>query len=473
MLFRVVQYAWQRSYWLDEGWLLVNIRDQPWGELLGHLDHGQAAPAAFLVFTRVLVELFGTPEWAMRFLPFVAGCLGLVVFTLLVRRVGIGARATLMVVAMFALCESAILYSATLKQYSTDILCSMMVLWVVMRENQGRGERMKRAAMLTAVLVWWSFPVVLVYAACWLTLAPGWWKSLTPPRGRRLLDGGVALWATICLASWLTLYLLVMRHQRDPYLQTFWAGGFANFAEPLSIPRWLVSETYNLSDRLCSGLGAVVIGLWVVGGVWLWREGRREMLGFCVAPIAMTVLVACFKLYPYKGGRVGLFLLPGMTVLAGFGLEALVRWGSRGWQVAAAATAPFVVIGLITSGIALFEPRSRSMIRPAVEFVQQQCQPGDVVYLVAEGKKPDTPVISGYEGKEFFCYWPKPTIPILNELPTPPAPSGGRFWIVFTFVPRYELKNIQPLLDRLSTQATEEKRLIHRHGGGAVLFRQN
>lgn len=141
-------------------------------------------------------------------------------------------------------------------------------------------------------------------------------------------------------------------------------------------------------------------------------------------------------------------------------------------MAAAGATAPFVVIGLVTSGIALFEPRSRSMIGPAVEFVRENCEPGDVVYLVAEGRKPETPIVKNFGGKEFFCYWAKPTIPVLNTLAEPPAAAGQRFWIVFAFVPRYELKNIQPLIDRLSVNAVEEKRLIHWHGGGAVLFRQ-
>lgn len=247
--------------------------------------------------------------------------------------------------------------------------------------------------------------------------------------------------------------------------------GFANFSAPLSIPRWLVSEFYNHADRLQTGLGAVVMILWVVGGVWSWRSGRRTLLLLCVAPVLMNILAACFRTYPFQGGRVSLFLLPGTALLAGLGVEALSRLPRRGTAFALAAAAPHVLVGIAISVWTIFEPHSRSMIGPAVAFIREHSEPADIVYLVAERKRREL-FATRYQGKEFFCYWKDPHLDVRNTVATPPAPPGGRFWVVFAFLPEYQLKNMQPFLDGLAQSATEEQRYVHRHGGAAILYRQ-
>ena len=62
-----VRLSWvSQSFWYDESYLLLNIQSKNYSELIGRLDHQQAAPPIFLWTLRVLYLRFGLSEWALR-----------------------------------------------------------------------------------------------------------------------------------------------------------------------------------------------------------------------------------------------------------------------------------------------------------------------------------------------------------------------------------------------------------------------
>src|SRR3712207_5144043 len=71
--FRAAQYLSQRSFWEDESFIVLNLRDKTAAELLGRLDHDQAAPPLFLLIQRGVVVTLGPTEFGLRLLPLAAG----------------------------------------------------------------------------------------------------------------------------------------------------------------------------------------------------------------------------------------------------------------------------------------------------------------------------------------------------------------------------------------------------------------
>ena len=78
---RIVQYFHNRSLWLDEAMLGLNIINRSFAQLLMPLDYNQVcAPIGFLLTEKLFVELFGPSEYALRLFPFLCGLISLFLF---------------------------------------------------------------------------------------------------------------------------------------------------------------------------------------------------------------------------------------------------------------------------------------------------------------------------------------------------------------------------------------------------------
>ena len=48
---RVGVYAWNTGFWYDEGWLIQNVQDKSFMDLVGPLANDQAAPLLYVWMT--------------------------------------------------------------------------------------------------------------------------------------------------------------------------------------------------------------------------------------------------------------------------------------------------------------------------------------------------------------------------------------------------------------------------------------
>ncbi len=83
IILRLRQYLANRSLWLDEAMLALNIIHKDFGELVGKLDYEQGAPLGFILLEKLAATLIGDGERALRLLPLLAGCASLVLFSFL------------------------------------------------------------------------------------------------------------------------------------------------------------------------------------------------------------------------------------------------------------------------------------------------------------------------------------------------------------------------------------------------------
>ena len=80
VLVRLRFYLFNRSLWLDEAMLSLNLLDASFPGPFKDLEYGQAAPPVFLLLERLMVIGFGSSEFVLRLLPFLAGMLLLPLF---------------------------------------------------------------------------------------------------------------------------------------------------------------------------------------------------------------------------------------------------------------------------------------------------------------------------------------------------------------------------------------------------------
>ena len=69
IILRLIPYLHNRSLWLDEVWLALNIIQKPYSQLVGVLENSQIAPIGFLFIEKFMVLTFGDSEYALRVFP--------------------------------------------------------------------------------------------------------------------------------------------------------------------------------------------------------------------------------------------------------------------------------------------------------------------------------------------------------------------------------------------------------------------
>ena len=118
----------------------------------------------FLVIQRWLLLSVGRDDLTMRLVPFAAGVMGLVVFACVARCLLRGHIAFFCTVLM-ACSDKFIWQSAAVKQYSGDVLMSLIVLalglWAMRRERPLRDMAL---GLVGAAGLWFSHAVIIVFA---------------------------------------------------------------------------------------------------------------------------------------------------------------------------------------------------------------------------------------------------------------------------------------------------------------------
>jgi hypothetical protein len=420
-ILRLVSYLHNPSFWGDEAYVALNLRNGGPLHLLGALHAtvaGQAvppqsAPPLYLWSLYGLTHLLGQSEYVYRLPAFVMGIAALPLMAWVARRL-LSPPATALATALLALCPFAIYHTVMVKQYSGDLVTALAMLAIMLPPNGDRDDqqtgRYLRMCVAAALLVWWSEAAIFVWAG--FTLA-----ELASPRQRRSI-ATIAVGAAVTLASFGALYFLSIRWQQDPKLYDFWSKYFPDYHRPLSVPLWIAKQLFGLADYPYRKLGPLVVVLCILGGMYWFRSGRRRAVLLLLGPIAATLAAGLLGRYPFGGCRLCLFLLPSILLLAAAGIESTAT-AHRCWATAAAA--PMLCFGITIGLVQAVRPNVISHLRPIEEFLRAHRLVDEPIYVVGQNTWP-----------VFFVYWPDPpgTVIVTNDAIGVTPPATGKAWLI-------------------------------------------
>lgn len=385
VLLRLRYYLANRSLWFDEAMLTLNILERDFAGLLQPLDYNQGAPPGFLFLVKACVETLGNSEYALRFVPFLAGILSLVGFYYLAKRI-LYPPAVSIAVGLFAVIGSLIVYSAEVKQYSSDVLVTIVLVYLplVFSEGGWTWPEVICFALVGSASVWLSHPAIFTLAgilAClvFISLRQRRW-NLTG----RLLVAGV-----LPAISFAALYVVSLRalsqHQR---LIAIWKSAFAP-SYPISISnfRWYFEAFFDVfASSLRFYLPGIAALMFLLGCYALYKhdKGRLCML---VSPLFLALLASMLHCYPFQG-RFLLFAAPLLILLIADGAHFM--WEKTrltapviGWLALVLLFLPSVLVA-VTDAI---NPKGQEELREALSYLDKQWVEGDVLY-VHHGAKP-------------------------------------------------------------------------------------
>ncbi len=336
---RCLRYFLRFPLWEDECFLCVNLADRGYAGLMESLDYHQVAPAPFLWLQLTIVKVFGFDEMSLRLVSFLAGVGGLLLFWRLAGQCLTG-LAQLLAVALFSVTYAMIRYSAEAKPYGVDlfvalVLTSCLVNWLKQPESNRWLWILTAATPLCVAL---SYGAILLggglsLAAAYIICRRGQWR-------------GAKAWLAfnlVLVLSFVGQYFLGMRAQMAGELASMrdmWNHHFPPLNDIGRFLFWLVqTHTSELLAYPAGGrpfLSVIPCLCWVIGLVALARRRQFDFLLLCLAPLAVTLVAAALRRYPYGGHtRLNIYVAPFMCLVIGYGGSALLAWcGRRQWALA-------------------------------------------------------------------------------------------------------------------------------------------
>ncbi len=137
---RCVRYLVCFPLWEDECFLVCNLIDRSYLQLLEPLDYHQVCPVLFLWAEATAVRLLGFNEYALRLLPLLVSIASLFLF----RRVAaqlLRGWALVFAVGWFAVSYPMIRYAAEAKPYGTDLFLGLVQVAMIVEWRQRPSGR--------------------------------------------------------------------------------------------------------------------------------------------------------------------------------------------------------------------------------------------------------------------------------------------------------------------------------------------
>jgi hypothetical protein len=373
VVLRFLGYFRNRSLWFDEAALAVNIVERPVAGLFRPLGFHQGAPVGFLVVEKILSSVLGPGEFALRLFPLACGLLTLFLAAV-VARLYVSHISVPLAVALVALNPSLIYYSSEVKQYSTDAMVTLLLLWgfATLAKSDLSGLRVAELAAIGSAAVWFSHPAVFLLSSAGIV----WLVSSRSDKRRVVrLSLVLAVWAT----SFGTLYLFSLRHlANDQALLNFWGQYFPPTPIGAHTAAWLF-DVFSASMHDPGGL-AILPGMFffVVGWAGLFR--RSPTLSWTAFGTWAALLLAGFThTYPL-GGRLLIFAVPIVVLLVAEGVAIVCDRLPHAQLVEVALACLILSLPALKAirGVSAARPDD---IRPVIEYANARAVPSDRWYV--------------------------------------------------------------------------------------------
>lgn len=378
---RVYFFLLNRSLWFDEAMLALNLVERDFSGLLQPLAYNQGAPLAFLLVQKTVISLLGNRDYLLRLFPLLCGLTSIPVFYLVARQ-HLKSPAMHLSLWLFALSPRLIYYSSECKQYASDVLAALGLLYLA--GVYLIGQQRKRSLLLTglvgALTLWFSHPALFVLGGVFLAIG----LDCLTRRDDKLLICWLAL--GLLNAANLGLNYLVSLHHlaANALIRQHWQASFA------PLPPWQDWGWYGqvwlkfLEDPLKLPANLLTLLLVAAGGYALTQRSWRAGLAL-MAPLLLTLAASALQKYPF-GERMLLFLAPTVLLLLAAGIdflrEATQRWKPQpAWLVFLALSA-YMLGAYTVENLRNLPPAAQSEhIKPLLGHIRAQAQPQDHIYV--------------------------------------------------------------------------------------------
>ncbi len=322
------QFLHNRSLWVDEIFLAMNIIDRSIPQLMTPLDNSQVAPFLFLALEKILYTLLPATDHGLRILPMLCYVISSLAFLDIVRRLFVDLATQVFAVTLFVFNVNLIYYASEVKQYMGDVAVGTVVgLLFIRYSTNGRGLHALGAFAVAAI--WFSSitPIVVVPVLLHL-LVQNYRKGSRSSSTWKHLISWTALW---CLSFLIYYAVAVHDHPATDVMQRFWTAQqgllpndfFSGALYGALYGRVLMVLNHLLPYEAISFY--VLSPLLIIGSISSLRAARVPMLVLGCLPVLLHLLLATLHLYPFDT-RLILYLVPAFIIIGALGFQICLRF---------------------------------------------------------------------------------------------------------------------------------------------------
>jgi len=381
---RLERYLANTSLWFDEAWPANVIIESSISDLLKPPRPGpwslHTLPG-YNALQKISCIIFGPNEFSQRLVSLLAGIATLPLVYLVARRWLSLALSTL-ALSLMAICEYLIHSSCQAKQYSLDVMVSLLLVLAALRfqESLFRVRRLLILAIIGILAMWFSHPGVFVVAGIGLGL---FMKAALLRNMRQVVP--LIVVGTCWVASFAFSYYFFSRAAivAHPGLKKFWVAFFmpSLFTSPTEALEWTKNTILSIfRNPIGFTLPLLAALFWILGIIWFWRKDRFA-LALVLMPLILVLVASNLKLYPIHPNLI-LFMVPMFILTVVNGVKLLVKPCGKRYLIAEGVMALILLYGPTCRAVKLFKsPPDREHLRPVLQYVHKHWRNGDTVYV--------------------------------------------------------------------------------------------
>jgi hypothetical protein len=322
----LVQFLCNRSIWVDEAMLALNIIHKDYFELLKPLDYNQVAPIFFLEIEKFFSTLIPNSEYGLRLFPLLCFWAALFFFFRIVKMVFNNRLATIFALSLFVFNITLIYYSSEVKQYISDVMVYTAIVYFVLKNyknNQTKFYILGIAGILTVFLSNVA-PIILSVAGLYLL-----YEQFCIKKTKNNITGLVVVFAVWLSVFAVYYYFFIFNHPIKDFMLHSWSAyeGFLPFDSLSRFVRFFVhsagSVLLNFS-RLIPLIVLIAI-LFITGIFSIIREKKIGLVIITCFPVVIHLLLSGLHLYPFAP-RLILYIMPSLMIICTAGFTYMITW---------------------------------------------------------------------------------------------------------------------------------------------------
>lgn len=326
VILALIQFLFNRSLWLDEASLALNIINRNCFELLKPLTYGQVAPILFLQIERFFSLMIPDSEYGLRLLPLISYLVSLFFFYQILKKTLPEPYSVVFSLSLFVFSLVLIRYSSEVKQYITDVMVSTVIFYLLVKDYPSSRNMLITITIagITGIFLSNISPVVLSSAGIFLIFRCFRREDIH-------FKGLIVVFATWGVVFLVYYYFFIHHHPIRNFMIRYWSSQGAFFpigSTYAEIQAFIINKSKDIFNHILpmgrSGI-FILLPIFFLGIFRLIKDRKTGLLILMLSPLIIHFALSTFKIYPFAT-RFILYLIPFIIFPIGYGWSFIIQF---------------------------------------------------------------------------------------------------------------------------------------------------